>query len=114
MSCLNPLAEKIREENVSPRLIMWIAFAMIQGLWHGQAVTSLAVVVRSLLLSSTFLAESQIQRGGGLRLGAAVSMSVGIRGGVMMAPTQQGVDLDPPFHTRTQGKVGQGQLKQLH
>lgn len=71
-------AEKITEENASPRLIMGIAFAMIQGLWHGQAVTSLAVVVRSPLFSSTFLAESQIQRGGGPRLCAAVSRSVGI------------------------------------
>lgn len=72
------LAKKIREENTSMRLIMWVAFGMIQGLWHGQAVTSLAEVVRSLLSSSTFLAEIQIQRGGGLRLCAAVSMSVGI------------------------------------
>lgn len=72
------LAAKIRGENVSARLIVWIAFGMTQRLWHGQAVTSLAVVVRSPLLPSTFLAEIQIQRSGGPRLCVAVSMSVGI------------------------------------
>lgn len=72
------LAEKIRGENVSARLIVWIAFGMTQRLWHSQAVTSLAAAVRSSLFSSTFLAGVQIQRSGGLRLGAAVSMSVDI------------------------------------
>lgn len=72
------LAEEISDGNVSARLTTWIAFGMTQRLWHGQAVTSLAVVVRSPLFSFTFLAEIQSQRSGGLSLCAAVSMSAGI------------------------------------
>lgn len=78
---------------------MRIAFGMTQRLWHGQAVTSLAVVVRSPLFSSTFLAEIQRQRSDGLSLCAAVSMSVGIGGG-MRGPHTAGSRLGPSFHTK--------------
>lgn len=109
---MTALAEKISEENVSARPTVRMAYGMTQRLWHGQAVTSLAVVVRSPLFSSAFLAEVQSQRSGGLSLCAAVSMSVGIGEGVR-ALTQQGAGLDPLF-TPKWDRVGLSKGLDLH